>query len=76
MIINNQQEYEDFFPYDKKYIKVYPTQYPCYCKMEFEGGGLMGDYKQVYVAYFPKNVSVEEAFVLGLKQPFEPIINK
>jgi hypothetical protein len=43
--------------------------------MEFEGGGLMGDYKQVYVAYLPKNISVEEAFVLGLKQPFEPMIN-
>ena len=76
-VINNQQEFEDFFPYDNKAsIKQYPKEYPCVCTWETEGGGIMGDYRQVYVAYFPKNVSVEEAFVLGLKQPLEPIINK
>lgn len=65
--INNNEEFEDFYPYDKKYIKEYPKEYPCVVKLEWEGGGLMGDYKQVYVAYFPKNVSIEEAFLMGLE---------
>ncbi len=77
VVINNKQEYEEFYPYENKQgIKKYPDEYPCVCTWEFEGGGLMGEYKQVYVAYFPKNVSVEEAFILGLKRKFEPLINK
>jgi hypothetical protein len=76
-IINNQQEYEEFYPYENKAgIKQYPKEYPCVCTYEQEGGGLMGEYWQMYVAYYPKNVSVEEAFLLGLKRKFEPLINK
>lgn len=73
-VINNKQEYVDFYPYENKVgIKEYPSEYPCVCKVEIEGGGLMGDYRQVYVIYFPKDVSVEEAFLLGLKQNWKKL---
>jgi hypothetical protein len=74
IVINNQEEYKDFFPYaNKESIKEYPTEYPCVCKVEIEGGGLMGDYRQVYVIYFPKDVSIEEAFLLGLKSNWKKL---
>ena len=73
-VINNKQEYVDFYPYENKAgIKEYPSEYPCVCKVEIEGGGLMGDYRQVYVIYFPKDVSIEEAFLLGLKENWKKI---
>ena len=71
MIINNKEEFESFYPYDKKYIDEYPREYPCVCKWEHEGGGLAGDYKQVYVAYFPKNITSNESFLIGLRNPWE-----
>jgi len=74
IVINNQEEYKDFFPYaNKESIKEYPTEYPCVCKVEIEGGGLMGDYRQLYVIYFPKDVSIEEAFLLGLKSNWKKL---
>ena len=74
VVINNQQEYEDFYPYDNKAgIKAYPKEYPCVCTYELEGGGLMGEYWQMYVAYFPKDVSIQEAFFLGLKRNLEQL---
>lgn len=66
MIINNKEEYEIFHPYSNDRIQEYPTEYPCVCKITYEEGGLMGDYKLIWVIYFPKNVTVEDAFVLGL----------
>lgn len=73
MVINNKEEYDEFYPYDKKNIKLYPKEYPCVCKIENVGAGIMGDYWQVYVAYFPKDVSIEEAFLLGIRNPWEEI---
>jgi hypothetical protein len=71
-VINNQKEYEEFYPYENKAgIKQYPNEYPCVCNYEQEGGGLMGEYWQMYVIYFPKNVTVEEAFLLGLKRNWQ-----
>ena len=73
-VINNQQEYEAFYPYENKAgIKQYPKEYPCVCTYELEGGGLMGEYWQMYVAYFPKDVSIQEAFLLGLKRNLEQL---
>jgi hypothetical protein len=73
-VINNKQEYEDFYPYKNKAgIKQYPNEYPCVCTWEEEGGGLMGEYRQVYVLYFPKDVTVEEAFLLGLSQNWKKL---
>jgi hypothetical protein len=66
MIIHNKEEFEEFYPYLNKEIKEYPKEYPCVCRWYHEGGGLMGEYKQVYVTYFPKNVTPEEAFIKGL----------
>jgi len=71
MIIHNQTEFESFYPYDPKYIKAYPKEYPCICKWDNVDGGLMGDYKQMYVAYFPQNISAYEAFIIGLNNPWE-----
>ena len=75
MIINNKQDFENFYPYDKKYIDEYPKEYPCICKFEYEGGGLMGEYKQVYVAYFPKNknINLNESFIEGLYYIWKPL---
>ena len=69
-IIKNKDDFEEFYPYDKKYIDKYPNEYPCVCKWENEGGGLMGDYRQVYVTYFPKNISSNDAFLIGLRNPW------
>jgi hypothetical protein len=66
MIINNKEEYEEFYPYSKDKIKEYPKEYPCICSWSTEGGGLMGEYRQVYVIYFPKNLTADEAFLKGL----------
>jgi hypothetical protein len=68
MLINNKEEFEEFYPYSKDQISKYPSEYPCLCSWSNEGGGLMGEYKQVRVIYFPKNVTVEEAFLLGIKK--------
>jgi hypothetical protein len=74
VVINNKQEYEDFYPYaNKAGIKEYPKEYPCVCTWEDEGGGLMGEYRQMYVLYFPKDVTVEEAFLLGVKRNWQPL---
>lgn len=71
MIINNKEDFEEFYPYDKKYIRDYPKEYPCICKWVYESGGLAGDYKKIYVAYFPKNTTPNESFLIGLKSPWE-----
>ena len=73
MKINDKREFEQFYPYDTKYIKEYPKEYPCYCKVEVRDGGIVGDWKQVYVAYIPKVTSIEEAFVKGLQYKWKPI---
>ena len=65
-VINNKKEFEEFFPYSSDQIREYPKEYPCVCSWSREGGGLMGEYKQVYVTYFPKNVTSDEAFLKGL----------
>lgn len=70
MVIHTKEDFEAFYPY-KGQIDQYPKEYPCVAKVEFEGGGLMGDYKQVYVAYFPKDVTIEGAFLTGLRNPWE-----
>jgi len=71
MIINSKDEFENFYPYSKDQINEYPKEYPCVCKWRREGGGLMGEYKQVYVIYFPKNVTNNEAFMMGLYASWE-----
>lgn len=75
LIINNKEEYEDFYPYDNTDINNYPKEYPCIVKCEFIEGGLMGDYKQVSVIYYPTNVSIKEAFYEGLKGNWEILNN-
>ena len=73
MVVNNNKEFEDFYPYERQYVNKYdyPKEYPCIVKWDYEGGGLGGEYRQVYVAYFPKNVSIEESFIMGLRDPWE-----
>lgn len=71
MIVNSKEEFEEFYPYSKDQIGEYPKEYPCVCKWMWEGGGLMGEYKQVYVIYFPKNVTINEAFIKGLESNWE-----
>jgi len=73
MIINDAKQFEIFYPYDKKYIEEYPKEYPCIAKIEFEGGGIMGDYKQVYVAYYPKGLDSNDSFRAGLYYEWQPI---
>lgn len=71
MIINNKKEFENFYPYSKDQIDEYPKKYPCVVKIENEGGGLMGDYLQVYVAYFPEKKTSYESFLCGLNNPWK-----
>lgn len=73
--ISNKEEFEQFYPYENKTsIKKYPKEYPCICDWENEGGGLMGEYKQMYVLYYPKNIStIEQAFELGVAKKFEKL---
>lgn len=72
-IINNKEEFKKFYPYDNKKNITYPKEYPCIAKWEHEGGGLVGEYKQVYVAYYPKNISANDAFFKGLNYSWEPL---
>lgn len=67
MVINNKKDFENFYPYSKDQIKEYPSEYPCVCALEEKGGGLMGEYIEVFVTYFPKNVTIKEAFIQGMK---------
>jgi hypothetical protein len=73
VVIDNKEEFEEFYPYSKDQIGEYPKEYPCVCTWEEEGGGLMGEYRQVYVLYFPKDVTIEEAFLLGVKRNWQPL---
>ena len=70
IIIKSVDEFINFYPYEEKYIDEYPKEYPCICKWEYEGGGLTGDIRQVYVAYYPQNLNINETFELGLKNPW------
>lgn len=65
-VINNKEEFEKFYPYSKDQISEYPKEYPCVAKWEYEDYGLMGDKRQVYVAYYPKDLSPNDAFLKGL----------
>ena len=67
MVINNKKDFENFYPYSKDQIKEYPNEYPCVCAIEEKGGGLMGEYIEVFVTYFPKNVTIKEAFIQVMK---------
>ena len=73
MVINNKEEFEKFYPYDKKYITEYPKEYPCVAKQDCVNLGIMGDEKRVYVAYFPKDISAHDAFIQGLYYDWIPI---
>lgn len=73
MIINNKKEFEEFYPYEKKYIEEYPKEYLCVVKSKSEGGGISGYYEQVYVAYYPKNLPLNKIFEAGLFYEWEPI---
>lgn len=66
MVINNSEEFEQAYPYGKEYIKHYPKEYPCILSIYEEDAGLMGTYREAYVYYIPKNVSINEAFLLGM----------
>jgi hypothetical protein len=66
LVIHNDQEFEEHYPYSKDQIKEYPKEYPCVLGMEYHDAGLMGTYWEVEVVYFPKNVTPEEAFLMGM----------
>lgn len=42
--IKNKTDFEDKYPYDKKYISEYPSKYPCVVNIKNEEGGLNGDF--------------------------------
>jgi hypothetical protein len=62
LVINNNQEFEENYPYDKKYIK----EYPCVMATEYHDAGLMGTYWDVQIAYFPESLTPQEAFLAGM----------
>jgi hypothetical protein len=73
-LINNKQEWEDFYYYSPKYIpKKYPREYPCLAEMRSEGGGLSGEYEAHYVCYFPTTQDPKEAFLYGIGHKWEYI---
>jgi hypothetical protein len=61
-VINNKEEFEKFYPYDKKYIKEYPKEYPCICKNVDHDGGIMGDWKETIIVYSPDDVDSHSYF--------------
>jgi hypothetical protein len=73
MVINNKKEFEEIYPYDKNYIQEYPIEYPCVVKIEHEDCGLFGDYKRLYVAYFPNTKKIKQAFIDGLNYKWKPL---
>jgi hypothetical protein len=74
LVINNKQEFESFYPYSKDQIKKYPKEYPCICSWSIEGGGLMGDYKQVHVIYFPNHSILHRSiFIAGLNAKWQDL---
>ncbi len=72
-VINNKEEYEEFSPYGKQFIKNYPKEYPCIVKKEWTNCGIMGDHQEVRVAYYPKYVSINAAFYKGLDYNWETL---
>lgn len=75
MIINNNEEYEQFYPYKDKTNIKYPEKYPCLCYWEEEGGGLTGYYKQIYVLYFPEGLTPneQEIFLMGARSSYKEL---
>jgi hypothetical protein len=76
MVINNKTEYEDFYPYDKKYIKRYPKEYPCIAIQKEKNCGIMGYETHVYVAYFPNSLDAKDNFLKGLFYDWIPLVYK
>ena len=74
MIIGNKKEFEHFYPYAKQFIKSYPKEYPCICKIVTEDKGIMGDDRIVYVAYYPKTLTANNAFMAGLYYEWKPLV--
>jgi hypothetical protein len=56
-LVNNSKEFEELYPYCKKYLKEcrYPEKYPCLIERTQEDGGLMGFYYTCEVIYPPEN---------------------
>lgn len=53
-LLYSKKDFENFYHYDKKYLKesVYPKEYPCIARKVVCGGGLAGewiDHKFTYI---------------------------
>ena len=72
-VIKSAEEFKRFYPYKSPpnpkpcpKMNLYPREYPCFCKIVNEGGGLGGEYMRVSITYLPKNCDMK-SFKAGLE---------
>lgn len=60
-IINDKEEFEEFWYYDATKYKPskYPKRYPCLGTMSYQDGGLGGGGYNHYLYYPPEGVDIE-----------------
>jgi hypothetical protein len=71
MRIESKEEYIEFFPYKNVEITNFPKSYPCKCIKSWEEGGTLGCSYIIHVTYYPKDVTIEEAFDMGFNPKIE-----
>ena len=75
MIINNREEYLEFWPYENKAsCKRFPKEYPCFCERVLKDCGIMGDFWEIEIIYIPKDLKSDreiEIFLRGIKRQTE-----
>lgn len=72
--IKNRADFVQFYYYEEKYIKEYPSDYPCILTIKEADAGLMGRKVLHSISYFPKYLETDkelsdffEGILLGAK---------
>ncbi len=65
-LIRTESGFRRLYPYKTPSEDKFPKQYPCFCEVVWEDGGLGGDYKWVRIVYPPAGVDLR-SFGLGLR---------
>lgn len=73
MKINSKEEYVEFFPYKNVEIINFPKSYPCKCIKSWNYDGTLGRSCIIHVIYYPKDVTIEEAFDMGFNPKIETL---
>lgn len=59
-LIHNKNEFIQFYYYEKRTIKEYPSKYPCILTITRRDVGIMGDAYFHNISYFPEHLKEDK----------------